>query len=193
MDHRNDRCDIRFETISVEPAAAGIDEEALGGAKRDFIGRNAPHSAKCGIARQHVPISRDGVRRKCDCFYRFDRQRTRRHVAGHAQPAETPMPASDATSSRRKPGTRRRPVDGSPTLSYPPFPDRRQIAQGKVKEFGLSEAGVQTIRRAHAVQPVAALQSEYSLWWRTPEKEVLPVLESWEPVSCRIARSAKAS
>src|SRR4029434_1726533 len=49
--------------------------------------------------------------------------------------------------------------------------------QGKVKHFGLSEAGVPTIRRAHAVQPVAALQSEYSLWWRKPEEEVLPILE----------------
>jgi aryl-alcohol dehydrogenase-like predicted oxidoreductase len=51
------------------------------------------------------------------------------------------------------------------------------IQEGKVKYFGLSEAGVQTIRRAHAVQPVAALQSEYSLWWRKPEVEVLPTLE----------------
>jgi aryl-alcohol dehydrogenase-like predicted oxidoreductase len=51
------------------------------------------------------------------------------------------------------------------------------IAQGKVKHFGLSEAGTQTIRRAHAVQPVTALQSEYSLWWREPEQEVLPTLE----------------
>ncbi len=51
------------------------------------------------------------------------------------------------------------------------------IREGKVKHFGLSEAGAQTIRRAHAVQPVAALQSEYSLWWREPEKEVLPTLE----------------
>ena len=51
------------------------------------------------------------------------------------------------------------------------------IQQGKVKHFGLSEAGVQTIRRAHAVQPVTALQSEYSLWWREPEAEVLPTLE----------------
>ena len=51
------------------------------------------------------------------------------------------------------------------------------IRQGKVKHFGLSEAGVKTIRRAHAVQPVAALQSEYSLWWREPEKEVIPTLE----------------
>jgi len=51
------------------------------------------------------------------------------------------------------------------------------IQQGKVKHFGLSEAGVQTIRRAHKVQPVAALQSEYSLWWREPEAEILPALE----------------
>src|SRR5437868_2519188 len=51
------------------------------------------------------------------------------------------------------------------------------IQQGKVKHFGLSEAGVQTIRRAHAVQPVTALQSEYSLWWREPEKEIIPTLE----------------
>ncbi|RKH74546.1 aldo/keto reductase [Corallococcus aberystwythensis] len=51
------------------------------------------------------------------------------------------------------------------------------IQQGKVRHFGLSEAGVKTIRRAHAVQPVTALQSEYSLWWREPEKEIIPVLE----------------
>ena len=54
---------------------------------------------------------------------------------------------------------------------------RELIAQGKVKHFGLSEAGVQTIRRAHAVQPVTALQNEYSLWFREPEAEVLPTLE----------------
>jgi aryl-alcohol dehydrogenase-like predicted oxidoreductase len=63
-----------------------------------------------------------------------------------------------------------------------PFEDvagavKELIEQGKVKHFGLSEAGVATIRRAHAVQPVTALQSEYSLWWREPEKEVLPALE----------------
>jgi aryl-alcohol dehydrogenase-like predicted oxidoreductase len=51
------------------------------------------------------------------------------------------------------------------------------IQAGKVKHFGLSEAGVQTIRRAHAVQPVTALQSEYSLWWRKPEAEIIPVLQ----------------
>ena len=54
---------------------------------------------------------------------------------------------------------------------------RDLIREGKVKHFGLSEAGVQTIRRAHAVQPVAALQSEYSLWWREPEADVLPACE----------------
>jgi aryl-alcohol dehydrogenase-like predicted oxidoreductase len=51
------------------------------------------------------------------------------------------------------------------------------IREGKVKYFGLSEAGVESIRRAHAVQPVAALQSEYSLWWREPEAEILPTLD----------------
>jgi aryl-alcohol dehydrogenase-like predicted oxidoreductase len=54
---------------------------------------------------------------------------------------------------------------------------RDLIQEGKVRHFGLSEAGVQTIRRAHAVQPVTALQNEYSLWWRRPEEEVLPTLE----------------
>ncbi len=54
---------------------------------------------------------------------------------------------------------------------------RELIVEGKAQHFGLSEAGVRTVRRAHAVQPVAALQSEYSLWWREPEQEVLPVLE----------------
>jgi aryl-alcohol dehydrogenase-like predicted oxidoreductase len=51
------------------------------------------------------------------------------------------------------------------------------IAEGKVKHFGLSEAGVASIRKAHAVQPITALQSEYSIWWREPEKEIIPVLE----------------
>ena len=54
---------------------------------------------------------------------------------------------------------------------------RDLIREGKVKHFGLSEAGVQTIRRAHAVQPVTALQSEYSLWWREPEQQILPTLQ----------------
>lgn len=54
---------------------------------------------------------------------------------------------------------------------------RDLVAEGKVKHFGLSEAGVESIRRAHAVQPVTALQSEYSLWWREPEREILPLLE----------------
>ena len=51
------------------------------------------------------------------------------------------------------------------------------IAEGKIFHFGLSEAGAESIRRAHAVQPVVALQSEYSLWWREPEREILPLLE----------------
>jgi aryl-alcohol dehydrogenase-like predicted oxidoreductase len=51
------------------------------------------------------------------------------------------------------------------------------IHEGKVKHFGLSEAGVQVIRRAHAVQPVAAFQCEYSLWWREPKEQIIPLLE----------------
>src|SRR4029078_2672813 len=54
----------------------------------------------------------------------------------------------------------------------------RLVEEGKVKHFGMSEAGVDAIRRAHAIQPVAALQSEYSLWWREPETKVFPVLEA---------------
>ena len=55
--------------------------------------------------------------------------------------------------------------------------EEQLIQQGKVRYFGLSEAGTQTIRRAHPVQPVTALQSEYSLWWKRPEEEIIPTLE----------------
>jgi aryl-alcohol dehydrogenase-like predicted oxidoreductase len=68
-------------------------------------------------------------------------------------------------------------VDPNVPIEYVAGAVKDLIHQGKVKHFGLSEAGVKTIRRAHAVQPVAALQSEYSLWWREPEAEVLPTLE----------------
>jgi aryl-alcohol dehydrogenase-like predicted oxidoreductase len=67
------------------------------------------------------------------------------------------------------------------------------IQQGKVKHLGLSEAAAQTIRRAHAVQPVTAAQSEYSLWWRRPEEEVIPTLEELESASFLIALWVKAS
>jgi aryl-alcohol dehydrogenase-like predicted oxidoreductase len=67
------------------------------------------------------------------------------------------------------------------------------IDEGKVKHFGLSEAGVQTIRRAHAVQPVTALQSEYSLWWREPEEEILTTLEELGIGFVPLVRSARAS
>lgn len=71
---------------------------------------------------------------------------------------------------------------------------RDLIAEGKVKYFGLSEAGVKTIRRAHVVQPVAALQSEYSLWWREPEDAILPTLErSLASASYLLPRWAGAS
>ena len=61
--------------------------------------------------------------------------------------------------------------------SVPAKTVKELIEEGKVRHFGLSEAGAQTIRRAHAVQPVTALQSEYSLWWREPEEKTFPVLE----------------
>ena len=67
------------------------------------------------------------------------------------------------------------------------------IAAGKVQHFGLSEAAAGTIRRAHAVQPVTAVQSEYSLWWRRPEDEVLPPWKSSASASSPTARSARAS
>ena len=66
------------------------------------------------------------------------------------------------------------------------------IEQGKVKHFGLSEAGVQTIRRAHAVQPVTALQNEYSLWWRSPKRKCYPRSKNLESVSFRSALWAEA-
>jgi aryl-alcohol dehydrogenase-like predicted oxidoreductase len=68
-------------------------------------------------------------------------------------------------------------VDASVPIEEVAGAVKELIQEGKVKHFGLSEAGVQTIRRAHAVQPVTAVQSEYSLWWREPEAEVLPTLE----------------
>jgi aryl-alcohol dehydrogenase-like predicted oxidoreductase len=68
-------------------------------------------------------------------------------------------------------------VDPDVPIEYVAGAVQDLIKEGKVKHFGLSEAGVKTIRRAHAVQPVAALQNEYSLWWRKPEADVLPTLE----------------
>jgi aryl-alcohol dehydrogenase-like predicted oxidoreductase len=67
------------------------------------------------------------------------------------------------------------------------------IEQGKVKHFGLSEAGVQTVRRAHRVQPVTAVQSEYSLWWRRPEEDLLPALENSASDSFHLALWVRAS
>lgn len=69
-------------------------------------------------------------------------------------------------------------VDGSVPIEEVAGAVKELIAEGKVKHFGLSEAGVETIRRAHAIQPVTAVQNEYSLWWRSPERELLPALET---------------
>ena len=98
------------------------------------------------------------------------RQPTRAHPRGGRGVAEAAQDGSDrsllSTSRRSGRADRRRRRGGEGSDS-----------RGKGQAFGLSEAGVQTIRRAHAVQPVAALQSEYSLWWREPERDVLPALE----------------
>jgi len=67
------------------------------------------------------------------------------------------------------------------------------IQQGKVKHFGLSEASAQTIRRAHKIQPVTALQSEYSLWFRRPEQDILPTLEDSASASSHTGRWARDS
>lgn len=69
-------------------------------------------------------------------------------------------------------------VDGSVPIEEVAGAVKELIAEGKVKHFGLSEAGVETIRRAHAIQPVTAVQNEYSLWWRSPERVLLPALET---------------
>jgi aryl-alcohol dehydrogenase-like predicted oxidoreductase len=70
-------------------------------------------------------------------------------------------------------------VDPEVPIEEPAGAVKELIEQGKVRHFGLSEAGAETIRRAHAVQPVTALQSEYSLWWREPEEEIIPTLEQF--------------
>ena len=85
-------------------------------------------------------------------------------------------------------------VDPDVPIEDVPGAVKELIQAGKVKHFGLSEAGVKTIRRAHTVQPVTALQSEYSLWWREPETEILPTLEEFGigfvPFSARSARAS---
>ena len=110
------------------------------------------------------------------------RLQVRERQAGRSRQPAVPHPRSgrgllEATQDRSD-----RPLLPAPRRSRRPIEDvagtvKDLIREGKVKHFGLSEAGVQTIRRAHAVQPVTALQSEYSLWWREPEREVLPTLE----------------
>ena len=87
----------------------------------------------------------------------------------------TVAPGGPAANSGLQAGDIILAVDATPVATIQQV--KELIRAGKVKHFGLSEAGVRTIRRAHAVQPVTALQSEYSLWWRKPEEEVIPTLE----------------
>jgi len=99
-----------------------------------------------------------------------------------ARAASTAVPIASARSPRNRSrvcGRRHRPLLSAPRRSAVPIEEvagavKQLIAAGKVKHFGLSEPGAETLRRAHAVQPVAAVQSEYSLWWRVPEADVLP-------------------
>ena len=98
-------------------------------------------------------------------------QPARAHPAGGGRVAAAARHRPRSTCSTSTASTRRSRSRTSPARS------RSSIAAGKVRHFGLSEAGVRTIRRAHAVHPVTALQSEYSLFWREPEAEIIPVLE----------------
>ena len=98
-------------------------------------------------------------------------------TAGPSTSGRSPRPRS--SGCRTESSTSSISTASIPTCRSRTWPARCKdlIREGKVRHFGLSEAGAQTIRRAHAVQPVTALQSEYSLWWREPEEEVLPTLE----------------
>lgn len=106
---------------------------------------------------------------------------TRQSLPGLDSRPENIRRATEASLKRLKTGTidllYQHRVDPDVPIEEVAGAVKELIREGKVKHFGLSEPGVQTIRRAHAVQPVAAVQSEYSLWWRAPEAEILPTLE----------------
>ncbi len=122
-----------------------------------------------------MTASRSSIRPK-----RTVRSRTRNWSAKRSRPfaiGSSSRRSSDSGSkAASRPGYQHR-VDPDVPIEEVAGAVKDLINEGKVRYFGLSEAGVQTIRRAHAVQPVTALQSEYSLWWREPEREVLPTLE----------------
>ena len=111
--------------------------------------------------------------------FRIVRRRTQAGLDSRPEHIAEVAEASLRAAPGRRPSTSSTSTASTPRCRSRTWPARSRTSsrQGKVRHFGLSEAGVQTIRRAHAVQPVTALQSEYSLWWREPEQEVLPALE----------------
>ena len=106
-----------------------------------------------------------------------DGKHERARQPARAHPRRRPRPRSSGCGSIRIDLLYQHRVDPNVPIEDVAGTVKELIREGKVKHFGLSEAGAQTIRRAHAVQPVTALQSEYSLWWREPEQRVLPTLE----------------
>ena len=166
--------------------------------------------ARCHVLRHRRglrPVRQRGARRRGAATRpRPGRHRDEVRVrVRRARPADRRCPAAPTRSAGPSDGSLRRLGIDTIDLLYqhrvdPDVPIEdvagtvgELVAAGKVRHFGLSEAGSRTIRRAHAVHPVAALQSEYSLWWREPEAEILPTWRSSASASCRSARWARAS
>ncbi len=142
-----------FDTA--EAYGPGANEELLGEALapfRDEVVIATKFGFKGGVVAQGVDSRPENIRAVCDASLK--RLRTDRIDLFYQHRVDPAVPMEDVAGTVKE-----------------------LIAQGKVKHFGLSEAGVDSIRQAHAVQKVAALQSEYSLWWRAPEAEILPLLE----------------
>jgi len=142
-----------FDTA--EAYGPGANEELLGEALapvRDEVVIATKFGFKGGVVAQGLDSRPENIRAVCDASLK--RLRTDRIDLFYQHRVDPAVPMEDVAGTVKA-----------------------LIAEGKVKHFGLSEAGVDSIRQAHAVQPVAALQSEYSLWWRAPEAEILPLLE----------------
>ena len=142
-----------FDTA--EAYGPGANEELLGEALapfRDEVVIATKFGFKGGVVAQGLDSRPENIRAVCDASLK--RLRTDRIDLLYQHRVDPAVPMEDVAGTVKE-----------------------LIAEGKVKHFGLSEAGVESIRQAHAVQKVAALQSEYSLWWRAPEAEILPLLE----------------
>ena len=139
----------------MQPYAQGANEELLGEALEPFRNRiviATKFGFECGDVQKGVNSTPDNIRAVTEAALK--RLRTDRIDLLYQHRIDPDVPMEDVAGAVKE-----------------------LIQQGKVKHFGMSEAGVESVRRAHAVQPVTALQSEYSLWWREPEKEILPLLE----------------